>query len=187
MIPAPIPSYDEERVAALRNLRLLDTAPEPTFDRITRTLACILKVPTALVSLVDADRQWFKSRIGLDAVETPRTVSFCGHVVASREPMFICDTHRDTRFADNPLVSANPRIRFYAGAPLITSEGYALGTLCAIDYVPREAISAVERDCLIDLAGLTVDAIDARAVSKDRKSTRLNSSHVSESRMPSSA
>lgn len=164
MARVPIPPDDRERVAALRRLRLLDTPPEPAFDRITRAVARMLHVPTALVTLVDADRQWFKSRIGLDAEETPRELSFCAHVVARREPMIIEDTHADPVFADHPVVVADPKVRFYAGAPLITSDGYALGTLCAVDYAPRE-FSGEDRQRLTDLAGAVVDAIEARAVS----------------------
>jgi len=163
--PVPIPPDDSERVAALRRLRLLDTPPEPAFDRIVRATARMLGVPTALVTLVDADRQWFKARLGLDAEETPRELSFCAHVVARREPMIVLDTHKDPLFADHPVVVANPKVRFYAGAPLITSDGYALGTLCAVDYAPRQEFSDTDRQRLIDLAGAVVDAIEARRVS----------------------
>jgi len=165
MTPTPIPPDDHERVAALRRLRILDTPPEPAFDRITRAVAHMLDVPTALVTLVDADRQWFKSSIGFAARETPRELSFCAHVVARREPMFIPDTHNDPLFADHPAVIADPKVRFYAGAPLITSDGYALGTLCAVDYAPRPQFSDDDRQRLIDLAGAVVDAIEARRVS----------------------
>lgn len=165
MTPVPIPVDDEERVAALRRLRLLDTPPEPAFDLITRAVARMLDVPTALVTLVDADRQWFKSCVGLDAKETRRELSFCAHVVARREPMVVLDTHHDPLFADHPVVVANPKVRFYAGAPLITSDGYALGTLCAVDYEPRQEFTDADRQRLIDLAGAVVDAIEARRVS----------------------
>jgi signal transduction histidine kinase len=165
MAAVPIPPDDKERVAALRRLRLLDTPPEPAFDRITRAVARMLAVPTALVTLVDADRQWFKSRLGLEAEETPRELSFCAHVVARREPMVILDTHKDPVFADHPVVVAVPKVRFYAGAPLITSDGFALGTLCAVDYAPRVEFSDADRQRLIDLAGAVVDAIEARRVS----------------------
>ncbi len=165
MATVPIPPDDKERVAALRRLRLLDTPPEPAFDRITRAVARLLGVPTALVTLVDADRQWFKSCVGLDATETPRELSFCAHVVARREPMVVLDTHKDPVFADHPVVVANPKVRFYAGAPLITSDGYALGTLCAVDYAPRPDFSDIDRQRLVDLAGAVVDAIEARRIS----------------------
>jgi signal transduction histidine kinase/PAS domain-containing protein/ActR/RegA family two-component response regulator len=163
--PVPIPPDDDDRVAALRRLRLLDTPPEPAFDRITRSLARLLGVPTALVTLVDAERQWFKSRLGLEASETPRELSFCAHVVARREPMVVLDTHNDPVFAGHPVVTGAPKVRFYAGAPLITSDGYALGTLCAVDYAPRPDFSDADRQRLVDLAGAVVDAIEARAVS----------------------
>ncbi len=166
MTLVPIPPDDKERVAALRRLRLLDTPPEPAFDRITRAAARMLGVPTALVTLVDADRQWFKSCVGLDATETPREFSFCAHVVARREPMVVLDTHKDPVFVDHPAVVASPKVRFYAGAPLITSDGYALGTLCAVDYTPRPDFSDTDRQRLVDLAGAVVDAIEARRASQ---------------------
>src|SRR6266446_586258 len=122
MAPSPIPVNETERLAALRRYCVLDTAPESAFDRLTRVVAHVFRVPTVLVSLVESDRQWFKSRIGLDATET------------SRDVLIVPDATRDPRFADNPLVAGAPGLRFYAGAPLITADGFALGTLCAIDY-----------------------------------------------------
>src|SRR5436309_3320908 len=135
MLPAPIPANEAERLAALTRYCVLDTLPEPAFDRLTRILQHVIGVPTVLVSLIDTDRQWFKSRIGLDATETPRNVSFCGHAVFQRKMLIVPDACQDPRFADNPLVTGPPGLRFYAGAPLITSDGFALGTICAIDYV----------------------------------------------------
>lgn len=162
MLAAPILPDDTERLVALRRYCVLDTAPEPAFDRLTRTLQHILRVPTVLVSLVDADRQWFKSRIGLGATETPRNISFCGHAVAAREMLVVADATADTRFADNPMVAGEPHIRFYAGAPLITADGFALGTICAIDYVARAAPDAAETAVMRALADTVVDALELR-------------------------
>lgn len=138
MLSAPIPHNDPERVQALRELLLLDTPPEERFDRLVRFAAEQFDCPIALVSLVDADRQWFKARVGLDACETGRDISFCGHaILAGDEPLVVEDALQDSRFADNPLVLGEPRIRFYAGAPLLAPGGQAIGTLCLIDKRPR--------------------------------------------------
>jgi PAS domain S-box-containing protein len=134
----PLPPREAERLAALASYDVLDTPPDPAFDGITRVVAHILDVPMALVSLVDADRQWFKSRYGLHVTETPRDVSFCGHVVAHDRPLVVTDALADVRFADNPLVSGPPRVRFYAGFPLRHPDGHVLGTLCALDSRARE-------------------------------------------------
>lgn len=135
--PAPIPADDAERLAALQATGLLDSAPAEAFERITRSLAALLEVPTALISLVDCDRQWFLSRVGLAATQTPREVSFCGHAVAQRVTLEVGNALQDARFAGNPLVAGEPHIRAYLGVPLFDDAGHALGTLCAIDYVPR--------------------------------------------------
>src|ERR1700748_847030 len=115
MLKAPSLPNETERLDSLRSLCLLDTAPEERFDRVTRLACKLFGVPIALVSLVDQDRQWFKSAHGLDARETPRDISFCGHAIASAEPLIVEDTQKDSRFADNPLVLGEPHIRFYAG------------------------------------------------------------------------
>src|SRR6516165_6239377 len=118
MIAAPIPKDDVNRLEALRALGLLDTPPEERFDRITRLLTRVMGVPMAFLSLVDADRQWFKSSCGLSMPQTPRAVSFCGHAILSDEPLVVPDAAKDERFRDNPLVTGEPHIRFYAGQPL---------------------------------------------------------------------
>eukprot|EP01035_Chromulina_nebulosa_P063523 gene63523-86894_t len=140
MIAPPIPANDAERVATLRSLGVLDTPPEPDYDDLTKLAAQICDVPIALISLIDADRQWFKSKVGLSSPETSRRNSFCAHAIIEPRPeLFIVpDAHLDARFSDNPLVLADPKIRFYAGAPLVTHDGWALGTLCVIDRKPRE-------------------------------------------------
>lgn len=161
MAPYPIPSDEAERLELLHALNLLDTPAEPVFDRITRLVAHILNVPIALVSLVDGDRQWFKSRVGLEATETPREVAFCAHAITQTAPMIVVDATQDARFEDNPLVTGNPNIRFYAGVPLRSAGGLAIGTLCAIDSKPRQ-LSADETNILIDLAALVSKEVQLR-------------------------
>ena len=145
----------------LHALDLLDTPAEPAFDRITRLAAQILRVPIALVSLVDTDRQWFKSRIGLDAKETPREVAFCAHAIMHSEPMVVTDATQDARFGNNPLVVGAPSIRFYAGVPIRSTSGLALGTLCAIDSTPR-TLTEDEVSILISLAELISKEVQLR-------------------------
>jgi GAF domain-containing protein len=153
------PEDEEKRLAVLHRLGILDTAPEERFDRITRIAAHAFGVPIAFVSLVDRDRQWFKSRIGVTVTETPREVSLCAHAILLGRPLIVTDTHQDVRFADNPLVVGDPLIRFYAGAPLRTKDGAALGSLCVIDTRPRQVDSHQIR-LLQDLAGLVMAEIE---------------------------
>lgn len=150
MLDAPIPADDELRLADLCALDMLDTAPEARFDRITQAAQRLFGVPIALVSLVDRDRQWFKSRAGLDAAETPRNISFCGHAIHLDHALVVPDASIDPRFADNPLVTGELHLRFYAGTPLRSRNGRALGTLCLIDRQPR-TLSADELTLLADL------------------------------------
>jgi PAS domain S-box-containing protein len=147
------PINEAERLQALQELGLLDTAPEERFDRITRLAQRLFDVPIALVSLIDKDRQWFKSRQGLDATETPREVSFCGHAILDKDIFQVPDAHADPRFADNPLVTGAPKVRFYAGAPLSIDPQLRIGTLCLIDHEKRE-LNASEMATLRDLAAL---------------------------------
>ncbi|MDP3505635.1 MAG: PAS domain S-box protein [Myxococcales bacterium] len=161
MKPAPIPANDAARLQKLRDYDVLDTPPEPAFDALTALAAHIAGVPIALVSLVDVDRQWFKSRYGLEAPQTPRDVSFCGHVVAAEVPLVVPDAHLDARFADNPLVTGGPHVRFYAGVPLRTPDGFVLGTLCAIDQQAR-VLTSEQQALLTMLAQQVVDQLELR-------------------------
>jgi sigma-B regulation protein RsbU (phosphoserine phosphatase) len=153
MIAAPIPVDDAERLEALHALDLLDTPPEERFDRITRLLTLVLRVPMAYISLVDSDRQWFKSSCGLDSTQTPRAISFCGHAILSDEPMVVPDAAEDERFHDNPLVTGEPHIRFYAGYPLNGPGGQKVGTLCIADRRPR-VLGESELEALREMAGI---------------------------------
>ena len=138
MIKPAIPSNESQRLKTLRDLRLLDTPPEERFDRVTRLAKQVFSTNIALVSIVDADRQWFKSRQGLDAEETHRDISFCGHAILDDKIMVVNDAGNDERFCDNPLVCGDPNIRFYAGYPLAAPDGSRVGTLCIIDDKPKK-------------------------------------------------
>jgi diguanylate cyclase (GGDEF)-like protein len=148
-----IPQEEEARLKTLRSLDILDTPPEDRFDRLTRMAKRMFGVPIALVSLVDENRQWFKSCAGLDASETPRDISFCGHAILGNEVFIIPDATKDERFADNPLVLNEPNIRFYAGCPLRALNGNKLGTLCIIDRKPR-SLGEEDIEALQDLAAM---------------------------------
>ncbi|HEV2634982.1 MAG TPA: GAF domain-containing sensor histidine kinase [Actinocrinis sp.] len=145
------PGLEEDRLAALHALAILDTPREERFDRITRTAQRLLDAPIVMVSLVDRDRQWFKSCIGLEVRQTPRSVSFCARAIASGQMMVVEDAKLDPRFASNPLVLGPPHVRFYAGQPLTGPSGHRLGTLCVIDQHPR-TLDAADRKALADLA-----------------------------------
>lgn len=134
---APTPKNEKKRLDVLWQYEVLDTIPEQVFDDLTELAASICEAPIALITLVDEKRQWFKSKVGVTINETSRDVSFCGHAITRQELFIIPDATKDERFAHNPLVVSDPKIRFYAGAPLITPDGHALGTLCVIDKVPR--------------------------------------------------
>jgi signal transduction histidine kinase len=144
----PIPSNESERVRALQLYDILDTLPEKAFDEITQLAAHICGCPIATVSIIEENRQWYKSRVGMDAVETPRDIAFCSHTICQNDLLVVPDTLDDERFATNPVVVEGPKVRFYAGAPLINKEGYGLGTLCVVDLVPRdltnEQVTALE-------------------------------------------
>ncbi|MGK2928980.1 MAG: sensor domain-containing phosphodiesterase [Acidimicrobiales bacterium] len=153
--------HDEARVAALRRLGILDTAPEEQFDAIVHLASLICRTPIAAVSLVDDDRQWFKAQRGLSVVETPRTDSFCTHTIIGRNVFEIRDAAADPRFADGPLVRGDPHVRFYAGAPLVTRDGFAIGTLCVLDREPRR-LDDDQHTALLALAGQAMAQIELR-------------------------
>lgn len=147
---------------------MLDTPNEPEFDAIVRKAKIVVGVPIVLISLLDENRQWFKAQIGLDVTETPRCISFCTHALFGSEMLIIPDATRDDRFADNPLVTHAPYIRFYAGAPLKAAGGARLGTLCAIDTRPRSGLSDAQIGLMIRLAAETIDAMERRRVNLAR-------------------
>ena len=163
MIPAQIPGDEADRLAVLRGYGILDTPPEERFDRLVRLVSEQLGVPIALVSLVDAHRQWFKAAVGLDAKETPRELAFCAHAILSDETLVVENALMDERFSDNPLVASDPDIRFYAGSPLVTSSGHRVGTLCAIDRQPR-TLTESQETMLRTLAAVVVDEMELSAI-----------------------
>jgi len=163
----PRPETETARLRALRALQILDTPPEERFDRYTRLASRLFSVPIALVSLVDQERQWFKSRVGLELTEGPRSTSFCGHAIHGEAPLVVRDTALDDRFHDNPLVTGEPHIRFYAGVPLRGPQGLPMGTLCVIDREPRE-FDEGDLAALVDLASLVEGELGAlQAASTD--------------------
>jgi diguanylate cyclase (GGDEF)-like protein len=166
-----IPIDEARRLAALHATRLLGSPPDDAFDRITRMASRLLKVPIALVSLVDKDIQWFKSRCGFDATQTGRDVSFCGHAILDHEPLVVPDALEDARFADNPLVTGPSRVRFYAGVQLYSIERQPIGTLCVLDRVPR-SLGDDELDVLRDLARMTEGLIHHRQLASAAQSLR---------------
>ena len=179
MLSPAVPHNEEQRQRKLDLYRVVDTPPEEVFDRITRIVAEVIDVPIALVSLVDRGRQWFKSRHGLDAPETPREISFCGHTILSGDILEIEDASKDVRFRDNPLVTGGPAIRFYAGATLRTPDGFNLGTLCAIDRKPRR-LSPRFRQLLRDMAMIVVDELELRVALRAAlaESARKSTEHL---------
>ena len=153
------PEDEQARLRELKTLNILDTPSEERFDRLTRIANRLFNVPIALVSIVDADRQWFKSSVGLDARETPRDISFCGHAILGDEVFVVNDAAQDGRFSDNPLVQGDPKIRFYAGCPLSSLSGHKLGTVCLIDQEPR-GFSEEDRTILEDLGAMVEREIE---------------------------
>lgn len=157
---------EARRLKVLWQYDVLDSVPEELFDDLTELAAGICGAPIALISLVDEDRQWFKSKVGVTLTETSRDISFCGHAIKQQDLFIIPDATKDLRFANNPLVTSDPKIRFYAGAPLIAPDGEALGTLCVIDKVPRE-LSPEQQQALRVLARHVMTQLELRRHAKD--------------------
>src|SRR5260370_24284917 len=161
MRAAPIPENEAARLETLRQYQILDTDSEEAFDDLTRLASYICQTPAALISLVDANRQWFKARVGIQARETPRNVSFCGHAILARDCFIIEDAVLDERFGDNPIVINAAFLRFYAGMPLWSPEGFAIGTLCVIDSKPR-TLDDKQISALRMLANQVMSQLDLR-------------------------
>jgi len=164
----PLPPNEAERLRALHQYRILDSLPEQVYDDLTRLAAQVCAAPIALVSLIDAERQWFMSRLGIDLPESDRAISFCAHSVATGEMLVVRDAQQDDRFFDNPFVLLEPHIRFYAGAPLRTEDGHTLGTLCVIDREPRE-LSASQIEMLQTLSRMVMSQLDLRLLISERE------------------
>ena len=147
MISPAQPCSEDSRLEVLKRYKVLDTLPEEVYDDLVFIASYACAVPIALISFVDCERQWFKSKVGLDALEIPRAISFCGHTILQDDLFIVEDTLIDKRFADNPLVTGDPNIRFYAGAPIKTKSGENVGTVCIIDQVPKR-LTAIEKKCL---------------------------------------
>lgn len=161
----PLPADEQSRLEELRSYQILDTAPEQAFERITALACRVFVVPMALVSFVDEDRQWLKACVGVDLRETTRDVSFCAHAILLDHIMVVPDAREDSRFADNPLVTGAPNIRFYAGAPMKSSRGFNIGTVCILDTKPR-AFGHAALKTLEDLAAVVVDQLELRRAAK---------------------
>lgn len=172
----PLPADEPWRIQSLRRYQILDTPPEQEYDDLVKLAAHICQVPTALVSLVDHDRQWFKAKVGLDVCETARDVAFCAHAILQpHEILVVPDATQDPRFCDNPLVVKDPKIRFYAGCPLVTPQGMAIGTICVIDYQPRQ-ISAAQIETLAILGRQTMSLLEMRlALQAEQRLDQLRS------------
>lgn len=168
---------DAARVRALEDLHILDTAPEAAFDHITTLAAAMFHVPMAIITFVDATRQWFKSRVGVALPETSREIAFCAHTIQGHQLFVVEDAHRDPRFRDNPLVQHDPHVRFYAGAPLRLPSGHVVGSLAILDHVPR-VLDAAERAHLDRFAHLVMDAIALR----ERSDVAIREKHEAQRR-----
>ena len=176
MKPPVIPN-EKQRLNVLWQYDVLDTVPEEVFDDLTELAARICEAPIAMITLVDEKRQWFKAKVGVTVKETSRDISFCGHAIAQSDLFIVPDATKDQRFEHNPLVISDPKIRFYAGAPLVTPDGHALGTLCVIDKVPRE-LRPDQKGALRVLARHVMTQLELR-----RRSHELAHAHKERERM----
>jgi GAF domain-containing protein len=173
----PVPPNEKKRLKVLWQYEVLDTVPEEVFDDLTELAARICEAPIALISLVDEKRQWFKSKVGTSVNGTSRDISFCAHAINQTELFIVPDATLDSRFAANPLVTSDPKIRFYAGAPLITPDGYALGTLCVIDKVPRN-LRPDQQQALRILARHVVSQLELRRRAKQLGDVRAENARL---------
>lgn len=171
---APIPRSEAKRLNVLWQYDVLDTVPEEVFDDLTDLAAFICNAPIAMISLVDENRQWFKSKIGISARETSRDISFCAHAILQDGLFIISDAKKDARFKHNPLVTGPAKIRFYAGAPLVTPDGHALGTLCILDKKPR-TLRAEQKQALRVLAHHVVSQLELRRHARELAAAREHS------------
>jgi GAF domain-containing protein len=163
---APFPKSEAKRIEILWQYDVLDTPPEKSFDELTSLAAYICEAPVALITLVDEDRQWFKSKVGISLKETSRDISMCAHAILQKNLLIVPDATQDKRFKDNPFVVSEPKIRFYAGAPLISPAGQALGTLCVIDKVPRE-LTGDQKEALRILARHVMAQLELRRQTRE--------------------
>jgi GAF domain-containing protein len=160
-MPSPIPQNEARRLKVLWDYGVLDTVPEEIFDDLTELAALVCEAPISLISLIDEERQWFKSTFGTSVQETSRDISFCAHAIMGQGLFIVPDAIRDNRFASNPFVVSDPKVRFYAGAPLVTADGYALGTLCVLDVKPRN-LRPEQKKALEVLSRHTVSLLEMR-------------------------
>src|SRR5439155_19728658 len=168
---APVPKNEKQRLKVLWKYSVLDTMPEEIFDDLTELAARICEAPVAMITLVYEDRQWFKAKVGVSINETSRDISFCAHAITQPGLFIVPDATREERFAKNPLVKSDPKVRFYAGAPLVSPDGYALGTLCVIDKVPRE-LRPEQKQALRILARHVVSQLELRRRSNELADAR---------------
>ena len=162
----PLPGDEPERLDALRRYGVFGLLRSAAFDDIARLAAFICQTPASMISLIDSSRQWFLAQSGIESCGTSREVSFCAHALVGNEMLIVEDTHHDARFSRNPLVTGEPFVRFYAGAPLLTSDGYALGTLCVVDYVPR-FLTPEQRDALRSLSHLVMTQLECSRLKRE--------------------
>ena len=177
-----LPDNEAERLEALRSLEILDTPPEESFDELTALASSICQAPIAIISLVDGERQWFKSKVGVEASETPKEISVCAHAIQQQDLFIVPDMREDARFRENPLVVGEPHIRFYAGAPLVNEDGFALGTLCVVDREPRE-LDEEQKAALQSLSRLALRQMELRKnlqMLKEALSDRTREEHARE-------
>jgi GAF domain-containing protein len=182
LMPAPNSSMEAARAAALDRYAILDSEPEQSFDELVILAAHVCKAPMAMLSLIDDHRQWFKSKFGVQVRETPRDASICVHAIQQSDLFIVPDTLQDPRFRDNPLVGGEPHIRFYAGAPLINEDGYALGTLCVVDREPR-VLDTDQKEALSALSRLALRQMELRwnlRLLKDALNDRTRTEHARE-------